>query len=110
MCSKFAPWRLLEADMTKGLLVPTVEDVDLVLSWLPSVGAEEFRGRLLLIRSRLLTGTRSTNREQHLNQLANVATSTGILATWLADLELELRSSDVTRTEQIQQLLMYLNQ
>ena len=41
--------------MNLGLLAPTLEDVDLVMSWLPRVGAEDFRSRLLEIRSKLLT-------------------------------------------------------
>ena len=43
--------------MTNGILAPTVEDVELVMSWLPQIGAEEFRSRLLEVRSRLIIET-----------------------------------------------------
>ena len=90
------------------LLSPTLDDVDLVLSWLPRHGAEEFRARLIGVRNALLTQpSRPAGCFCH---PAHPVDDIGILTTWLGDIQQELENADTARARQIETLLKFLDQ
>jgi len=96
-------------EMLRQLLAPKVEDVDLVLSWLPPQGAEAFRIRLLEVRTRLLAESTTSPWEQDLDHPVDEVVSTGILAAWLNEMERELEQADLWRAQQIEKLLTFLD-
>ena len=89
------------------LLAPTLDDLDLVLSWLPTHGAEEFRTRVIDVRNQLL------GESSHATEIAGIrglaAADTEVLATWLAAMEQELDEADNSRAQRITQLFTFLD-
>ena len=87
------------------LLQPTTDDFDLVLSWLPTGGAEQLRARLMrakgqLVRDDLVAG-KTADRD---------AEAESVLAAWLLELEEEANTGAPGRRKWIQALLRYIEQ
>ena len=87
------------------LLAPTLEDLDLLLSWLPSQGADGLRRRLAEARVQLLRQTIFKE-----DVLAKDATADGsVLSDWLEDVDRELDDADEIRSKEVLRLLEFLD-
>lgn len=85
------------------MLEPTVEDVDLVLSWLPPRGAEDWRARLLQIRQSLM-GKAATDSPRPRTPSAEM-----LFNGWMAELQAELVRASPSRACEIRALLSFLD-